>query len=282
VVAPVRPASLTLATFNTHLGVDGWGRPFDVVEACRSLGADVLVLQESWAPVDGGPSTAAEVARALGYAVVAERALARGRLFGPVATTSTRWGPPMVPWQGSFRLDGEHRGHDGRRAGSAHTPGAWGLALLSRLPVLRSTVIPLKKLRRDAARRVVIGCTIELDGATVEVFGTHMSHITHGSHLQYRRLRDLLPPLTAAAVLAGDMNLWGPPVNSYLRGWRRALIARTWPAHRPHSQLDHILVTPAVDVLDARVGSPTGSDHLPVVATLAPARRPGNGTDPAG
>jgi endonuclease/exonuclease/phosphatase family metal-dependent hydrolase len=269
--APLRPASLTLATFNVHLGVDGWGRPFDVVAACRSLHADVLVLQESWAPEGGGPSTAEVVAGALGYAVVAEQGLAHGRLFDPVATTSTRWGPPMVPWQGAFRLDGERPGADGRRAGTAPTSGAWGLAVLSRLPVQRSAVVPLKKLRRDAAHRVVIGCTLALEGAAIEVFGTHMSHITHGSHLQYRRLRDLLPPLTSAAVLAGDMNLWGPPVNSYLRGWRRALTARTWPAYRPHSQLDHVLVTPAVRVLEARVGTPSGSDHLPVVATLAPA-----------
>ena len=103
--------------------------------------------------------------------------------------------------------------------------------------------------------RVVIGCHLELEGGELAVFGTHMAHITHGSHAQYRRLHRLLPPPTSAAVLAGDMNLWGPPVISYLRGWRRALTARTWPAYRPHSQLDHVLVTPPVSVLDARVGS---------------------------
>ena len=37
-----RPASLTLATFNIHLGVDGWGRPFDAVDKCRALDADLL------------------------------------------------------------------------------------------------------------------------------------------------------------------------------------------------------------------------------------------------
>ena len=28
-------------------------------------------------------------------------------------------------------------------------------------------------------------------------------------------------------MLAGDMNLWGPPVSSYFRGWRRAVTGRT-------------------------------------------------------
>ena len=49
------PATLTLATFNVHMGVDGWGRPFDVVGECAPLDADVLVMQESWEPDDGEP-----------------------------------------------------------------------------------------------------------------------------------------------------------------------------------------------------------------------------------
>jgi endonuclease/exonuclease/phosphatase family metal-dependent hydrolase len=263
------PASLTLATFNIHLGVDGWGRPFDVVGECRNLDADLLIMQESWAPDDGSPSTATVVAGQLGYSVVADVGLAHGRLFDPHVTASARWGPPIGPWRTSFRLDDEHWRLSPDRAGSRYVDGTWGLAMLSRLPVHRSTVIPLKKLRRDAARRVVIGCDIELEGGPLAVFGTHMSHITHGSHAQYRLLRDLLPPPASASVLAGDMNLWGPPVNSYLRGWRRAVTVRTWPAFRPHSQLDHVLITPPVSVLDARAGAFAGSDHLPVVVTLS-------------
>jgi len=263
----LRPASLTLATFNVHLGIDGWGRPFDVVGACRALGADLLVMQESWAPDGGGPSTARTVADQLGYSVVAEVAMAHGRLFGPSPTATSRWGPRLGPWRSAFRLDGEHRRMRG--AGPAPTLGRLGLALLSRLPVRGHTLIPLERLRRDPARRTVIGCHLELADGALAVFGTHMSHITHGSHAQYRRLKDLLPPSTSAAVLAGDMNLWGPPVNSYLRGWRRAVTAPTWPAYRPHSQLDHVLVTPSVAVLDARVGTFAGSDHLPVAVTVA-------------
>ncbi len=263
-----RPASLTLATFNIHLGVDGWGRPFDAVDKCRALDADLLIMQESWQPDDGGPSTADRVAGQLGYSVVAEVGLAHGRLFDPRPTASTRWGPPVRPWRGSFRLDEEHWRRSPEATGAGFASGTWGLAMLTRLPVHGCTVIPLEKLRRDAARRVVIGGNVELAGGELAVFGTHMAHITHGSHAQYRRLRGLLPPPTSAAVLAGDMNLWGPPVNSYLRGWRRAVTVRTWPAHRPHSQLDHVLVTPPVSVLDARAGGFAGSDHQPVVATL--------------
>lgn len=176
-----RPASLTLATFNVHLGVDGWGRPFDVVGECRGLGADVLILQESWAPVGGGPSTAALVADQLDYQVVAEVGLARGRLFSPLPTAAPRWGPLIGPLRKSFRLDGENRGLNAGPADREFVSGQWGLSLLSRVPVSNCTVIPLGQLRRDRARRVVISGTVALEGGELLVFGTHMSHIDRKS-----------------------------------------------------------------------------------------------------
>jgi endonuclease/exonuclease/phosphatase family metal-dependent hydrolase len=96
-----------------------------------------------------------------------------------------------------------------------------------------------------------------------------MSHISHGSHAQYRQLRAQLPHPDVAAVLAGDMNLWGPPVNSFFPAWRRAVTGRTWPSQHPHSQVDHVLITPPLSVVEARVVDRSGSDHRPVVVTLA-------------
>ena len=141
--------------------------------------------------------------------------------------------------------------------------------MLSRLPVVASGAIDLGQLKHDTARRGALRVDVETKRGIVAVFGTHMSHLSRGSPLQFRRLRKELSLVELPSVLAGDMNLWGPPVNSYLRGWRRALTARTWPAYRPHSQLDHVLVTPPVSVLGARVGPFAGSDHLPVVVGLA-------------
>jgi endonuclease/exonuclease/phosphatase family metal-dependent hydrolase len=45
---------------------------------------------------------------------------------------------------------------------------------------------------------------------------------------------------------------------------------RTWPAHRPHSQIDHVLVRDDVEVVDAAVLGEVGSDHLPLRVTLRP------------
>jgi hypothetical protein len=226
-------------------------------------------MQESWAPDDGGPSTAGLVADQLGYRVVAEVTLAHGRLYAPLPTTSRKWGPLLLQVQKTFRLDNEHSRPGGRPPDRPSIRGRWGLALLSRLPVHDTDVIPLSQLRRDPARRAVIRSTVRLLGGDLVVCGTHMSHITHGSHAQYRALSRVLPSPGSAAVLAGDMNLWGPPTTSYLRGWRRAVIGRSWPAHRPHSQLDHVLVTAAVTVVRSGIAGYAGSDHRPVVVTLA-------------
>ncbi len=266
---PPPQASITLATFNIHMGVDGWGRPHDIAGRCRVLDADVYVLQESWTPDDGSPGTAAHIAAELGLQVVAEVALAHGRLYSPHPAADQRWGPPLLFAPKTLRLDGERWSPSKQGAGRTFVRGQWGIALLSRVPLRDVEVVSLGHLRRDAARRAVVRAVVDLEGGPLVLHGTHMSHITQGSHAQYRLLGTELPDLTTAAVLVGDMNLWGPPVSSYVRGWRRGITGRTWPALRPHSQLDHVMVTPPVTVTGARIGEFAGSDHRPVVATLS-------------
>jgi endonuclease/exonuclease/phosphatase family metal-dependent hydrolase len=263
------PAALRVASFNVHMGVDGWGRPFDVVAECAALDADILILQEAWTSDDGTPGLAARVAGHLGYRIVAEAHLAHARLYEPVATDTGRWAPLLGQVRKTLRLDEERFKLPAGSRDRACDHGRWGIAVLARVPCRDAEVLDLGKLRRDPARRAVVRCTTDLGGHELIVHGTHMSHITHLSPAQYRRLARLLPALDRPALLAGDMNMWGPPASSFFRGWRRAVVGRTWPAHRPHSQLDHVLITPLLRVLEARVADTTGSDHRPVVVTLA-------------
>ena len=58
-------------------------------------------------------------------------------------------------------------------------------------------------------------------------------------------------------------------MRTLLPGWRRAVRGRTWPASRPHSQIDHILVRPEIGVVNSAVLGDLGSDHRPVRATLS-------------
>jgi len=263
------PDHLTVATFNVHCGVDGWGRPLDVVAECAALDADVLIMQESWTPAAGGASTAAHVAEHLGYQVYEEE-LATGRIFPPHPSANHRWGPRPRGASQVFRLD--HPGRRPRGFARAHPEfslGTFGLGVLTRVAVSHREVIPLGQLKTDASRRLAIASTVPLAGGSLTVVGTHMSHLLQRSPVQFHRLRAALPdPGTVAAALLGDMNMWGPPLSAFFRGWRRVVHGRTWPAFRPHSQLDHVLVTPSVSVIDARIAERSGSDHLPGRVTL--------------
>ncbi|MHB1709858.1 MAG: endonuclease/exonuclease/phosphatase family protein [Acidimicrobiales bacterium] len=262
---------LALATFNLHGGVDGWGRPFDVIAECAALDADVLVLQESWTPDATGRSTAATVADRLGYDL-SEVELAAGRFYAPDPAANHRWGPRSRQAYMPFRLDDPGRGRRSLdRIHPQFSTGRWGLAILTRaaVEVEGRTVIALGHLKRDMASRVAISCTISVGDRRMTIIGTHMSHLLQGSPKQLRRLRAALPdPRTSHAVLAGDMNLWGPPLIAMLPGWRRAYRGFTWPSYRPISQPDHVLVTRPVSVIGARAAGHSGSDHLPVRVTL--------------
>lgn len=267
---------VVVASYNVHGGVDGWGRPFDVVAACRLVDADILMLQESWCP-DSGVSMAQDVARQLGYAAV-ELAFARGRIVAPPDIATDRWGPHL--WARNvhgMRLD-RHAGSPGRRdhARSGHRPaqrGSWGIAVLSRLPVKGSRTIDLGKLPTDPSRRGAIVMDVELPGTEVpfRVAGTHLAHLSQGSPRHIRALRRALHDLNPVpGVLAGDMNLWGPPLILLFPGWLRVVRGRTWPAWwwRPLAQSDHILVRGSVTVESGEVLRVGGSDHLPLRATL--------------
>jgi len=269
---PESSLAFSVATFNAHAGVDGWGRPYDVVAACRLIDADVLVLEENWAP-DDGPSVAARVADALGYEA-RELALASGRLAGPHPDADARW-MHSFDWRGKSHaifLDSElpfsEKVARSPRFCEAE-PGRWGIAVLSRFPVVRTDELDLGRLARDRARRAALAVTVDA-ASEVTVVGTHMSHITYGAPRQFLRLARAVRGAvgTGPAVLAGDMNLWGPPVSLLLPGWRRTLRAKTWPAWRPHSQVDHVLVRGRLLVLGGAVLGTVGSDHLPLRVTL--------------
>ena len=68
-------------------------------------------------------------------------------------------------------------------------------------------------------------------------------------------------------VIAGDLNMPGP-LTGLAAGYAQAVSGRTYPAHRPLVQLDHILTSRRVAGCGGAVLPPAGSDHLPVRARL--------------
>lgn len=238
-------AELTLVTFNTHYGLRSLhdhAVPYDLGAVLADLAADVMVIQEVWRP-DGIRGDVDDFADAHGYAmhhVVTGRATCQRR----------RW---------------PHHHADGE--------GTIGTAILTRVPARRrADVLVGPTLGDPAPERAVVHVEVDAGPDPLHLVGVHLtSRLPHGPPLQLRRLAAALPSAGTAAVLAGDCNLWGPPVVAVLGdGWRRAVTGRTWPARRPHSQIDHVLVRPAdVRVADAAVGADVGSDHRPVRVRLA-------------
>ncbi len=266
---------LSIANFNMHCGMDGWGRPFDYVAAVGALEADVIMLEESWTTEGRAEGQAEEAARALGYQIVTHE-IGRGRRIRPQPEPGTTWAarPAWSPHHRALYLEGvrpfPESVHELTRWQEAE-PGTFNIAVLLRpdLPIEDTRVVPMTVLRADRVERAAVVVDIEAEGRPISVIGTHMSHLHLGSHRNWSELRRALR--TAArpdAVLAGDMNTWGPLVRVFMPGWRRAVIGRTWPAWRPHSQIDHILVHGSLRPVAGAVLAHAGSDHRPVRAEV--------------
>ena len=259
---------------NLHAGIDAWGRPFDAEAAVRALNGDITILQECWSPPDG-PSFAERVARSMD-AVSIDAEMATGRRALPHDDPPDHWHRRKAFLDGdhSLYLDSEvplsPRILSSSRYGEAEH-GVFGLGVISRFPVMATSVITLDRVRKDRARRVLIFLTLEIENQAVLVVATHMTHLTYGSPLHFAKLRRSLRTQTSTTtpvILGGDMNLWGPPATLQLPGLRRAVKGRTWPAWGPHSQVDHLFVNRLVVVESACVEKDVGSDHLPVSAVL--------------
>ena len=267
--------AFSVATYNVHGGVDAWGRPVDAVGEVARLEADVILLQENWV-TQTGDSVARSLAERVG-ATVLEVPLAHGRRARPHADAGSDWQRHRA------FLDGDHalfvdselplRGSlaSSDRFADAE-PGSWGIAVVSRLPVTSWRILDLGRRQRDRAHRRVLLVQVAAPGGMVEIACVHMSHLIHGSPVQIRSLNRILGGRSAThgtTIIGGDMNCWATPLRLLLPGWQRAASGPTWPAWRPHSQLDHLLVGRRLSVLSGSVIAAKASDHLPVKATLA-------------
>jgi endonuclease/exonuclease/phosphatase family metal-dependent hydrolase len=244
---------------------------------CASFNADVMVLEESWTNDADGPGTgqAERIAAALGYRV-ATCTLARGRRPLPHPEATAHWMPRLGfrPNRRSLYLSSVRPLPAAELAApryAAGEPGSWGIAVLTRseLEVADTRTLHLPELGRDRVHRAAIVVDLTVEGVPLSIVGTHMSHLQYGSHRHYAALKKLLrTEARPAAVLLGDMNLWGPPVRIFLPEWHRAVKGRTWPAWSPHSQIDHVLVRGPLGIASGEVLANAGSDHRPVRARL--------------
>jgi endonuclease/exonuclease/phosphatase family metal-dependent hydrolase len=252
-------------TFNLHAGVDGWGRPTGALEHLIELSPDICICPELWRGDDGTD-----------FVKVLEDRLGMRGTFVPLARAervtsgqgSRRWQPLLAHLTGErglyFRehreLTPQQRQH--RRARPQVETGDWGLGLFTSLPLESIEVMSLGRLPREKVRRALIVARVQLDGQPIHVLGVHGSHLSHGSPLLYRRVTRIAAQLDPAVptILAGDFNCWGPLLRLLLPGWKSLARSRTWPARRPHSQIDHIWARGPFSSLSC-AATDGGSDH---------------------
>lgn len=264
---PPRDAGTALAA----PAVDG-DRLARSVASLVDLGVDVLAVQE----VDHGQE------RSGGVDQLAEVAEAFGATHHRFAPTLTGVPGPASGWQGV------PPGHD-----DAHVAGrpAYGIGLVSRLPVLAWRVRPLTGSRavlpmllpqvpEDASGtkpprvmfvpdepRAALAAVVQGPRGPVTVISTHLSFSPLAARRQLRSVTRWAASLPGPRVLAGDLNLPGP-VPAWLTGWTSLGRAATYPAPAPRLQLDHLLTDAGTASGRAQALSLEVSDHLALVADV--------------
>ena len=145
--------------------------------------------------------------------------------------------------------------------------GRWGLAMLTTAPVLGFDVTDLGRIPGDLVPREAQLVTIGLPRrGSLRIVNTHLTYRLL-SPVQLLRLVRRLAVDDLPTVIARDLNM-PLPVTGLAAGYAPAVSGRTYPAHRPLLQLDHILASRRVARCGGEVLPPVGSDHLPVRARL--------------
>jgi endonuclease/exonuclease/phosphatase family metal-dependent hydrolase len=228
-------ASITISSLNLHCGVSGRGQPFGVPAALGRLRADVIAVQEAWSPVNGADGVAAG-AEALG-----------ARLIRAEVSTGTSLAELSIAPQPDR--------------------GSWGIAVLTTLPVTGQEVVDLGRAPGDRHSRAALVCSVTAPGGwPLRLVNTHLTHRFTSPAQLYRLARHLAGEPTPT-VIVGDLNM--PRLATWVAvGYAPTVRGRTFPADGPLIQLDHLLASPQLALLDAAVLAPLGSDHLPIRARL--------------
>jgi endonuclease/exonuclease/phosphatase family metal-dependent hydrolase len=230
---------LRIATYNVHacVGADGRHDPDRIARVIDEFDADIVALQEFTYPAD--------IALEARNPVVLESLDRYAFALGPT------------------RVRDDHR---------------FGNVLLTRHPIRDVFRVDLSQRRREP--RGALAATIDFGGGELHVLSAHL-----GLRLAERRyqVRQLLEHIDARAspflAVMGDFNDWLPGRSvAHMLDHRLGPAVRrcSFPSAWPLLPLDRIWVRPrsAVRAVHAHRSSlaRSASDHLPVVAVLAPPR----------
>lgn len=168
-------------------------------------------------------------------------------------------------------------------ADSTAAPREFGVALLSRFPILSWANHPLTRLSTQQANAVMaplpgfLEATIDVGGIVVRVFNSHTDY-RPDPRVRTQQVTEMLALVGEAStptLLFGDLN--APPDAPELQPLFKALRdvwpdtagpGLTYPATAPVKRIDYVLASAHFKVASVFVPTSDASDHRPVVAHL--------------
>ena len=166
--------------------------------------------------------------------------------------------------------------------------GEYGIAVLSRWPIVSDTLLPLtvqppqQRAGGSHEPRGVLHVTVAGPGGALHVLNTHLDPSAEDGY----RLQEVegvlsaarrLVPGAAPALLGGDFNAV-PESRVHQRvlgdAWRDAWIAcgrgsaATYPSHLPVKRIDYLFLPASLACESAVVLESAASDHRPLLVTL--------------
>ncbi len=158
----------------------------------------------------------------------------------------------------------------------------WGNAILSKYPIVESSVHPMPNNSGIPMDRSYATAVISLDDSTrLMVLATHLHHVEEDGHLRTPQVRALLDAWGGRerTVLMGDLN--GQPLDTEIVLLEEAGLVDvfaaspeydgagyTFPARDPRRRIDYIWVSPDLRPTDFSLSGGSASDHLAVAVTL--------------
>lgn len=163
--------------------------------------------------------------------------------------------------------------------------GEYGIAILSRWPIVRDTLLPLpvqppqERAGGSYEPRGLLHATIATTGGTLHVLNTHLDASAEDHYRLQEMARVLLVAnrlmaSDSAVLLGGDFN--ATPESKVIALVRQSAFRDAWlecgglrpgstyPANAPRKRIDYLLVPPAVRCDSASVIESLASDHRPI------------------
>ncbi len=155
----------------------------------------------------------------------------------------------------------------------------FGIAMLSRLPFTAATHVDSPPLGYPT-----LIATTRIGGTDLTMISTHpMNPLGRDNfrarNVQLHSVAELVAQASGEVLLVGDLNasVWDRHYRHFedatgLRNARRGKgILPTWPTFMPLAMIpiDHVLFSSRVGIADIKTGPRIGSDHLPLIVTVA-------------